>query len=132
MAGIQGSLKDNFVLNSGYLKTDTFQDHKDILNLLKQVPRQLQQIQVLLEKGIENGMTLHNASMSRVPNQFDTLLKYKNVEDTTFYAPFKALSIGDSKEIVQLQKEAKKVIQDQVMPAFQKLKGDFLKLIIST
>ena len=51
MEGIQTTLVDRFELNSGYLKTDTLKDHEDIINLLRQVPRQLEQIQMLLEKG---------------------------------------------------------------------------------
>jgi hypothetical protein len=51
MEGIQTTLVDRFELNSGYLKTDTLKDHEDIINLLRQVPRQLEQIQILLEKG---------------------------------------------------------------------------------
>ena len=52
MEGIQTTLVDKFELNSGYLKTDTLKDHEDIISLLRQVPRQLEQIQILLEKGI--------------------------------------------------------------------------------
>ena len=118
MAGIHSSLKSKFKLNSGYLKTDTLEDHRDIINLLKQVPRMLEQIKVLLQKGVENGMTYHNASMFRVPEQFETLLNFTSVEETTFYDPFKAL-IGDSDEFVEIREEAKEVIQNQLMPAFE-------------
>ena len=51
MEGIQTTLVDRFELNSGYLKTDTLKDHEDIVNLLRQIPRQLEQIQNLLKKG---------------------------------------------------------------------------------
>ena len=51
MEGIQTTLVDRFELNSGYLKTDTLKDHEDIVNLLRQIPRQLEQIQILLKKG---------------------------------------------------------------------------------
>ena len=50
MRGIQTSLAKNFKMNSGYLKTDDIDDHKDIIKLLKQIPKQLEQIQILLEK----------------------------------------------------------------------------------
>ena len=53
MEGIQTTLVDRFELNSGYLKTDTLKDHEDIVNLLRQIPRQLEQIQILLKKGTE-------------------------------------------------------------------------------
>ena len=51
MEGIQTTLVDRFELNSGYLKTATLKDHEDIVNLLRQIPRQLEQIQILLKKG---------------------------------------------------------------------------------
>ena len=50
MRGIQTSLAQNFKMNSGYLKTDNIDDYKDIIKLLKQIPRQLEQIQILLQK----------------------------------------------------------------------------------
>lgn len=51
MEGIQTTLVDRFELNSGYLKTASLKDHEDIVNLLRQIPRQLEQIQILLKKG---------------------------------------------------------------------------------
>ena len=123
MTGIQSSLSSNFELNSGYLKTDTLQDHQDIINLLRQVPRYLEEIQILLEKGIESGITHHEASMSRVSFQFETLLKNSKAQDTMFYNPFKTLK-GDPEEVVVIQEEAKRVIEHQVIPAFKKLRGN--------
>ena len=64
-----------------------------------------------LKKGIENGITHHEASMSRVGKQFEILLNYSNVEDTDFYNPFKYQLLDDSKEAIEIQKEAKKVIE---------------------
>ena len=51
MRGIQSSLPRSFEKNSGKLKTDTLEDFQNIIKLLKQVPRQIDQIQTLLEKG---------------------------------------------------------------------------------
>ena len=126
MTGVQTSLASNFEPNSNYLKTDTMQDHQDILNLLRQMPKYLEEIQVLLEKGIESGLTHHEASMSRVPFQFETLLNYSKIEETSFYNPFKILQ-GDPEEVSVIQEEAKRVIKYQVMPAFEKLRGNFVR-----
>ena len=52
MSGIQSSLPRSFEKNSGKLKTDTLEDFQNIIKLLRQVPRQIDQIQILLEKGI--------------------------------------------------------------------------------
>ena len=128
MTGVQTSLASNFEPNSNYLKTETIQDHQDILNLLRQMPKYLEEIQVLLEKGIESGLTHHEASMSRVPFQFETLLNYSKIEETSFYNPFKILK-GDPEEVSVIQEEAKRVIKYQVMPAFQKLISNFDRTI---
>ena len=61
--------------------------------------------------------------MSRVGKQFEILLNYSNVEDTDFYNPFKYQLLDDSKEAIEIQEEAKKVIENDVMPAFVKLRG---------
>ena len=68
--------------------------------------------------------------MSRVGKQFEILLNYSNVEDTDFYNPFKYQLLDDSKEAIEIQKEAKKVIANDVMPAFVKLRGKFLFIAI--
>ena len=52
MGGIQSSLPRSFEKNSGKLKTDTLEDFQNIIKLLRQVPRQIDQIKILLEKGI--------------------------------------------------------------------------------
>ena len=80
-----------------------------------------------MEEGIDSGMTYHEPSMARVSKQFDNLLNYSNVEDTGFYNPFKGLQ-GESEKVVEIQKEAKRVIGTQVMPAFQKLRGIVIKV----
>ena len=68
--------------------------------------------------------------MSRVGKQFEILLNYSNVEDTDFYNPFKYQLLDDSKEAIEIGKEAKKVIANDVMPAFEKLRGKFLFITI--
>ena len=123
MGGIQTDFANNFKPSSGFLKTDNLKDHKDIINLLKQVPRYIEQIKILLQKGIESGMTYHEASMSRVDKQFETLLDYGKVENSKFYQPFGVL-LGDSDPVIEIQEEAKRVIHHEVKPAFEKLRGD--------
>ena len=123
MGGFQTSFANKFKPSSGFLKTDNLKDHKDIINLLKQVPRYLDQIKILLQKGIETGMTYHEASMSRVDKQFETLLDYGKVENSKFYQPFGVL-LGDSDPVIEIQEEAKRVIHHEVKPAFEKLRGD--------
>ena len=71
--------------------------------------------------------------MSRVGKQFEILLNYSNVEDTDFYNPFKYQLLDDSKEAIEIQEKAKKVIENDVMPAFEKLRGTifYFHLLVS-
>ncbi len=120
MSGIQSSLPQIFKLD-GYLKTETLEDYQDILNLLKSIPQRIQEVIKLLGIGIKNGITLHNASMSRVPAQFENLLNYGKVEDTAFYQPFEKL-LGDSAQVQNIQEEAKRIIHHEIMPSYESLK----------
>ena len=119
--GIQGSLPYTFKSKGG-LKTDNLNDYKDIINLLENIPKQIDQIIDLLVKGISKGMTFHEASMSRTPKQFEILLNYEKIENSDFYKPFADL-VGNSSEIVELQEKAKKIIHHKIRPAYEKLKA---------
>ena len=69
-------------------------------------------------------MTFHEASLSRVPKQFENLLNFGKTENSTFYQPFQAL-LGDSEAVIEIQEEAKRVIRHTVMPAFENLRGRY-------
>ena len=120
MGGVQSDFPNTFKLR-GCLKTENLRDYKDIIKYLEEIPRYLHQIQILLQKGIDTGYTYHEASMSRVERQFENLLNYGKIENSTFYRPFSDL-IGNSDEVIEIQEEAKKVIHHSVMPAFEKLR----------
>ena len=121
LGGIQNSLPSTFT-SKGQLKTDNLNDYKDIIKLLENIPKQIDQIIELLVNGISKGMTFHKASVDRTSQQFENLLNYGKIENSKFYKPFADL-IGNSSEIAEIQEKAKKIIHHKVRPAFEKLKA---------
>ena len=113
MNGVHSSWP-NFFATKGNFKLESQQDFTYALQVLQKIPKQLEQIQKLCEKGISRGLTFHEASMSRVLKQFESL-NVDNVEESKFYAPFKKASRD-------IQDRAKSSIQNNVLPAYQKLK----------
>ena len=117
MSGVQTSWP-NFFKEKSNFKLKSYQDYRDVLKLLQKIPKQLDQIQILCEKGIARKLTFHEASMSRVEKQFDNLLSVQNPEDTKFFVPFESAA-------QDIQESAKSTIQNDVLPAFKKLR-DFV------
>ena len=115
MGGIHSSWAE-FFGTKGNLKLNSDQDLLNALNILQNIPQQLEQIQNLCEKGIARGLTFHEASMSRVLAQFEALnIENPATEDSNFYVPFKNAK-------VDIQRKAKNVIEKELLPAFAKLK----------
>lgn len=121
MDGVQTQLP-NYFKGENVLKTDSLSDYKDILKLLEGIPKYLQQIQILLQKGIENKLTFHKASMSRIKAQFEKLMDFGKIEDCIFYTPFQKL-MGNSEAVENIKEEAKRTIHHKVIPAFEKLQS---------
>ena len=113
MNGVHSSWA-NFFATKGNFKLDSEQDFINALKVLQKIPKQLEQLQKLCRKGISRGLTFHEASMSRVLKQYESL-NIDKVEDSKFYIPFKQAS-------VDIQERAKSAIQNDVLPAFQQLK----------
>ena len=78
----------NFFKNPTNLKLDTDNDYNDVLAMLKKIPKQVDQVQILCEKAISRKLTFHEASMSRVKKQFENLFT-DFPEDSNFFIPFK-------------------------------------------
>ena len=112
MNGIQ-SLWSNYFEQPSNFKLENEQDYEDVLSMLKKIPKQVDQVQILCEKAIARKLTFHEASMSRVKKQFDNLFT-DLPEDSNFYNPFKTAS-------KDVQERAKETIQNEVFPAFRKL-----------
>src|SRR5262249_29070671 len=101
----------------------TQKDYENMISRLDKVPVVEEQTEILMREGLKRHVTPVKMFMSRVPSQFDRVLTAK-VEDSPIFEPFKNIRANISTEQkTQLQAQAKKVIQDKVYPALQKLKG---------
>ena len=80
----------------------------------------------MLRKGVEQKMTLAEASLVRVQSQFD-MLYVDNPEDSAFYFPFKNMTkfSGAEHMVRAIRNEAKKIITEEVIPAYRKLNDFF-------
>ena len=104
-----------------YLPMDTEQDLLDWLTRLRALPEQLAQYQALLTEGLDKGRTQAQIVMSRVPAQIQTLLE-GNASDSPFFRAFLTLPEHlDASQQNALQDEARRVITEEINPAFAEL-----------
>ena len=104
-----------------YLPMDTEQDLLDWLTRLRALPEQLAQYQALLTEGLDKGRTQAQIVMSRVPAQIQTLLE-GNASDSPFFRAFLTLPEHlDASQQNVLQDEARRVITEEINPAFAEL-----------
>ncbi|XP_076358939.1 uncharacterized protein LOC143251553 [Tachypleus tridentatus] len=112
------------IVNSA-MKFDTVEDFRKLISRYRALPKQADEIIELMKEGIRQGRTNHAVSMKHVLEQFALL--QKPVEDSPFFKPF--LSFPDSVPSTKqetLKIEAKKVIEEHLLPAFKKL-GTFIE-----
>jgi len=108
------------------LRFETVKDYEDWLARLRAVPTALDQFTALLREGIRERMVHPRVIMERIPAQLDKQI----VSDPTqsgFYKPFKSFSSAISEADQQrLQQDARKAVEQQVVPAFTKFKQFFV------
>ena len=108
------------------LRFETLKDYEDWLARLRAVPTSLDQFTALLQEGIRERMVHPRVIMERIPAQIDKQI----VSDPTqsgFYKPFKSFPSAISQADQQrLQQEARKAVEQQVVPAFTKFKQFFV------
>jgi uncharacterized protein (DUF885 family) len=96
-------------------------DYEDFLARLRQAPKWIEQITALLKKGLKAGVTPPKVTLKELPK---LLAEHTPVDPTqsplykTVFADMPGLSAADQE---RLRGEAKKVIGEQVVPAFRKL-----------
>ena len=104
-----------------YLPMETEQDLLDWLSRLRALPEQLAQYQALLGKGLDKSRTQAQIVMSRVPAQIQTLLD-GDASDSPFFRAFIELPENlDASQQDALQDEARRVITEEINPAFAEL-----------
>ncbi|XP_037073357.1 uncharacterized protein LOC119094401 [Pollicipes pollicipes] len=109
----------------GYMKFNNEADYRTLLLRLQEFPRQAAELEELMREGISQERTLHNVSMSSVPEQFRAL--DVPVEESTFYEPFLNMPDSISADVQQeLRQEAKRVIMEDVIQTYKNL-ADFIE-----
>src|SRR5579864_7560571 len=108
------------------LRFETVKDYEDWLARLRAVPTAMEQFTALLREGIKERMVHPRVIMERIPAQIDKQI----VSDPTqsgFYKPFKSFPSAISQADQQrLQQDARKAVEQQVVPAFTKFKQFFV------
>ncbi len=107
------------------LRFETVKDYEDWLARLRAVPTALDQFTALLREGIRERMVHPRVIMQRIPAQIDKQI----VSDPTqsgFYKPFKAFQMRLATAIKSGYSEARKAVEQQVVPAFTKFKQFFV------
>ena len=98
-------------------KTET--DYTDYIQRLEAIPSYFQQQIAWMNKGIESGITQPKVVLEGFEDSIKAYIK-EDVEKSTYYRPFLKMSdqVNDASK-QDLQKQAKQVIQNEVMAAYQ-------------
>lgn len=108
------------------LRFETMKDYEDWLARLRAVPTALDQFTALLRQGMKERMVHPRIIMERIPAQIDKQI-VSDPAQSGFYKPFKSFPQGISQVDQQrLQQEARKAVEQQVVPAFVKFKQFFV------
>jgi len=107
------------------LRLETVQDFDDWLARLAQIDQLMQQTIALMKEGMASGYVPPKITMSRVPGQIAKQL-VSTAEESLFFKPFKILpnSIAPAQQ-ARLQSEARSIITETVIPAYQTLEKFF-------
>ena len=103
------------------LRMESVQDYEDWLARLRKVDALMDQTIERMQAGVRQGMVPPKITMSRVPAQIEKQL-VAMPEQSLFYKPFQQLpSHWSSAERERIRSEAKSVIAQVVVPAYQRL-----------
>lgn len=104
------------------LRFETLKDYEDWIARMRAFPTLMDQTIAVMRQGIRERMVHPRVIMQRIPAQIDKQL-VTDPAQSPFYKPFQHFSRNISAADQQrLQAEARQVVQQQVVPAFQKFK----------
>ncbi|WP_405381467.1 DUF885 domain-containing protein [Maribacter sp. LLG6340-A2] len=110
----------------------SYADAKKYLNMLNAIPTYVDQHLVLLNKGLELGISQPKIIFNGYSSTYDTHI-VDDAEKSSFYAPFTALPTGlSTSQKDSVTKAAKSIITSKVVPAFKKIKEYFETKYIPT
>jgi uncharacterized protein (DUF885 family) len=97
-------------------------DYEKYLKRLSAIPLYFDQQILLMREGMRSGWVPPAETMTRIPAQFEALID-QDLRANALYAPFRSFPVGISAaDQARLEEAGRKVIADQVQPAFAKLK----------
>ena len=125
LTGLQGNLPRLFG-EDNTLKLDSMADYENALDALYQVPEQLSQVEILLREGVKRGVTHGRDALERARVQWEGVWKgVGSAEESDFYKQFAKIRSNlpdvSEGEVKDLQDRAKAVIDNEILPAFEKL-----------
>lgn len=95
------------------------QDYQDYLSKLRALPHYFDQQIAWMNLGIDEGITQPKVVLNGFEQSIVAYIK-KEATDSDYYTPFKNMSVYIPEENqTKIQAEAKKIITEQVMPAYQ-------------
>jgi len=99
----------------------TLEDYEALLDYLRGVPEILKQTRIRLEAGLEHGITPPRVTLGDVAGQFSAMTA-PDPADSVLLKPFESLPDTIPAETAErLRAEAKKIVADQVIPAYREL-----------
>lgn len=103
--------------------SETVDDYKKILDLLRGIPARLDQQTALLQRGVQEGIVLPDIAVRAVPSQLDTLAAAEPAR-SPLLAVFRRFpkSIPPTEQD-RLAKEANAILDAQVVPALRKFRA---------
>jgi uncharacterized protein (DUF885 family) len=110
---------------SNGVRIDSVRDYEDYLDRLRDIPRYFGENLKNMRRGVETGFVLPEIVIDGVLPTVRAQVK-ETPEDSSFYDPFRDMSMRiPAAEQERLRTEARRVIEDEVIPAFAQV-ADFL------
>jgi uncharacterized protein (DUF885 family) len=105
-------------------------DYDDFLARLRQVPTLIEQVTALLEKGLESGVTPPRVTLKELPKLFAEHTPDDPTQNPLYKTVFEEMPGISPADQDRLRAEAKRVIAEQVVPAYKKLAAFAVKRYI--
>ena len=104
----------------------TPKDYQDRITRLNRLPELIDQVMVLLQKGLDSGITPPRITLREVPQQIKNQM-VNSPEEHPFFKSFNECPAGiPEADRARLRNEAKAAIQQKVIPAYGKLHDFFV------
>jgi len=97
-------------------------DYRNYLSQLNDFPRYFDQSMTNMRVGLKRGFTAPKIALQGRDAGAASVIDAKSIEDNIYYTPFRTMpAVIPAERQVELRQQAKAVIRDKVIPAYQKL-----------